>query len=81
MTFGKHKDILPFHSAETKIDQNLEATQRGPDMACVSHFVELKNFDGAASPRLREPLQVGQVHRRGHDDKMLKVDLSGSINK
>jgi hypothetical protein len=77
VTLGKHKEIFLFHSAKTKIDQNLKATQRRPDMACVSHFVELKNFDRAASPSLREPLQVGQVQSGGHDDKMVKIDLSG----
>jgi hypothetical protein len=50
-------------------------------MACVSHFVELKNFGRAALPRLRQPLQVGQVQSGGHDDKMLKIDLSRGINK
>ena len=81
MTLGKHKDIFLFHSAKTKIDQNLKATQRRPDMACVSHFVELKNFGRAASPRLREPPQVSQVQGGGHDDKMVKIDFSGGINK
>jgi hypothetical protein len=59
VTLGKHKDIFLFHSAKTKIDQNLKATQRRPDMAGVSHFVELKNFGRTAPPRLRQPLQVG----------------------
>jgi hypothetical protein len=47
-------------------------------MARVSHFVELKNFGRAASPRLREPLHVGQVQSGWHDDKM-EIDLSGGI--
>jgi len=81
VTLGKHKDIVLFHSAKTKIDQNLKATQRRPDMACVSHFVELKNFSCAASPRLPQPLQVGHVQTGGHEDKILKIDLSRDINK
>ena len=79
MTLGKHKDVLLFHSAKTKIDQNLEATERRPDMARVSHFVELKNFGRAASPRLRQPLQLGHVQTGGHDDKMVNIDLSRDI--
>ena len=81
MTLGKHKDVLLFHSAKTKIDQNLEATERRPDVACVSHFVELKNFGRAASPRLRKAVQVGQVQTGGHDDKMVNIDLSRDINE
>ena len=83
MALGKHNDIVFLHSAKTKIDQNLEATQRRPDMARVSHFVQLKNFNRAASPRLRQPLQVGQVQSGGHDDKIVKIALSlaEGINK
>jgi len=81
VTLGKHKDVLLFHSAKTKIDQNLKATQRRPDMARVSHFVELKNFGRAAPPRLRKAVQVDQVQTGGHDDKMVNIDLSRDINE
>jgi hypothetical protein len=81
VTLGKHKEVLLFHSAKTKIDQNLEATQRRPDMACISHFVELKNFGRAASPCPRKAVQVDQMRTGDHDDKMVKIDLSRGINK
>jgi len=50
-------------------------------MACVSHFVKLKNFGCAASPRLRKAIQVGQVQTGGHDDKMVNIDLSRDIKE
>ena len=50
-------------------------------MARVSHFVELKNFGRAASPRLRKAVQVGQVQTGGHDDKMVNIDLSRDIKE
>ncbi len=81
MALGEHNDIVFLHSAKTKIDQNLEATQRRPDMARISHFVQLKNFNRAASPRLPQPLQVSYVQTGGHDDKILEIDLSRGINK
>ena len=81
MPFGKHKDIVLFHSAKAEIDQDLKATERRTNMACAGHFVQLENFGRAALPRLRQPLQVGQVQTGGHDDKMVKIDLSRGINK
>ena len=63
------------------MDQNLEATERRADMARVSHFVQLKNFNRTASPRLRKAVQVGQVQTGGHDDKMVNIDLSGDIKE
>jgi hypothetical protein len=81
VTLGKHKDIVLFHSAKTKIDQNLKATQRRTDMACASHFVQLKNFGRTALPRLRQPFQVVPIRIGCHNHKMVKIDLSRGVDK